>query len=45
MTEAQLILAAMAQHVRLSLVPGHPVEVEPLITLRPRYGMKMIANG
>jgi cytochrome P450 len=43
MTEAQLVLATMAQRVRLSLVHGHPVEFEPLITLRPKFGMKMVA--
>jgi hypothetical protein len=44
MTEAQLVLATMAQRVRLSLVPNHPVDIEPLITLRPKYGMKMVAR-
>jgi cytochrome P450 len=41
MMEAQLILATISQRYRLDLVPGHPVEPEPLITLRPRYGMPM----
>ena len=40
--EAQLILATIIQQVSLELVPGHPVEPEPLVTLRPRYGIKMI---
>jgi hypothetical protein len=22
-------------------VPGHPVELDPLITLRPRHGLRM----
>ncbi len=26
---------------KLKLVPGHRVEPEPLITLRPKYGMRM----
>ena len=39
--EGQLILATIAQRYRLDLVPGHPVMVEPLITLRARYGMRM----
>ncbi len=26
------------------LVPGHPVEPEATLTLRPRYGLKMIAR-
>jgi cytochrome P450 len=42
MTEAMLILATIAQHYRLHLKPGHPVEPQGLITLRPRYGMQMI---
>lgn len=39
--EAILVLAAIAQRWRLRLVPGHPVEVQPVITLRPRHGMLM----
>jgi cytochrome P450 len=41
MMEAQIVLATVAQHVRLDLVPGHPVEAEPLVTLRPRHGIHM----
>jgi cytochrome P450 len=41
MMEAKLILASIVQRYRLRLVPGHNVEPEPLITLRPRYGMAM----
>ncbi len=39
--EGVLILATVAQRWKLSLVPGHRVAVQPLITLRPRYGMQM----
>lgn len=39
--EAQLVLATMWQRVRPRLVPGHPVEPEALVTLRPRHGMRM----
>jgi cytochrome P450 len=39
--EGALILATLAQKWKLSLVPGHPVEAQPLITLRPKYGMRM----
>ena len=39
--EMQLILATTAQHYRLHLVPGHPVEPEALLSLRPRYGLQM----
>ncbi len=35
------MLATVAQKYRLRMVPGHPVEPQPLITLRPRYGVKM----
>jgi len=42
LTEATLILASVAQKYRLRMVPGHPVEPQPLVTLRPRYGMKMM---
>ncbi len=41
MTEAQLILATVAQRFRLELVPGFRVEPQALVTLRPRYGMTM----
>jgi cytochrome P450 len=41
MTEAQLILATIAQRYRLRVVPGHPVEPEPLITLRLKHGLKV----
>jgi cytochrome P450 len=41
MTEAQLVMATVAQRYRLRLAPGHPVELHPLITLRPRHGMRM----
>jgi cytochrome P450 len=40
--EGVLVLAAIAQRWRMRLVPGHRVEMQPLVTLRPKYGMKMI---
>lgn len=39
--EAVLILAALAQRCRLTLEPGQRIEPEPLLTLRPRWGMRM----
>ena len=45
MMEAQLVLASIVQRYRLALVPGHPVELEPLITLRSRTGMRMTATA
>ena len=41
MMEAQLILATIAQSYQLRMVPGHPVEPQLLVTLRPKYGLKM----
>lgn len=43
--EAMLILATVAQRYRLELAPAHPVEPEPLVTLRPKYGMKMLLRN
>jgi cytochrome P450 len=45
MMEAQLILATVLRRVRLSLVPWQRVEPEPLVTLRPRNGMTMMASS
>lgn len=45
MAEAMLILATIAQRYRLRLKPGHPVEPQGLITLRPRYGLRMIPES
>ncbi len=42
--EGVLILATIAQGWRLRLLPGHRVEPQALITLRPRYGMRMVAE-
>jgi len=42
--ESVLLLAMLAQKWTLRLIPGHRVEPEPLITLRPKYGMKMIVE-
>ena len=39
--EGSLILATLAQKYKLRLVPGHRVEPQPLITLRPKFGMQM----
>jgi cytochrome P450 len=39
--EGALVLATIAQRFRMRLVPGHPVELRPTITLRPKYGMRM----
>ena len=41
-TESILLLVTLAQHWTVRLVPGHPVEPQPRLTLRPKYGMKMV---
>jgi len=39
--EAAVVIGTLAQRFRLRLVPGHPVVPEPLVTLRPRHGIRM----
>jgi cytochrome P450 len=41
MLEGQIIASTIAQKFRLELTDPKPVEMEPLITLRPKGGMKM----
>ncbi|WP_017317766.1 cytochrome P450 [Mastigocladopsis repens] len=40
-TEMQLIIAMVSQHLRLKLVPGHPVEMDTRLALRSRHGLPM----
>ena len=42
--EGTLILASIAQRFRLSLVPGQTIVPEPMMTLRPKYGIRMLAR-
>ncbi len=42
--EMILTVAAIAQRWRLRLEPGFPLELLPLISLRPKYGMRMKAE-
>lgn len=39
--EGILALATIGQHWRLELVPGHRVELDQVLNLRPKFGMKM----
>ncbi|MEW5929016.1 MAG: cytochrome P450 [Gemmatimonadota bacterium] len=39
-TEEILVLATLAARWRVRPVPGHPVEPEPMITLRPKHGIR-----
>lgn len=43
--EATLILATIAQNFRLRLIPNHPVVPLASITLRPRYGVRVILES
>jgi cytochrome P450 len=44
-TEAVLVLATLARRWAPALVPGHPIDIRPAITLRPAYGMRMIMTA
>jgi cytochrome P450 len=43
-TEGTLLLATLAQRWRAELAAGQRVAMKPMITLRPRYGMRMIVR-
>jgi cytochrome P450 len=43
--EGVLLLATLGQRWRLRLVPGHRVEFNPLVTLRPKHGMRMTLHS
>jgi cytochrome P450 len=43
--EGVLVLATLARRWTARLVPEHPVETRPLITLRPRFGMRMMLRA
>ncbi len=40
--EGVLVLATIAQRWQMRLAPGHLVEMLPMVTLRPKHGMKMV---
>jgi cytochrome P450 len=44
-TEGVLMLAVMARRWRMESVPGHPVELNPTVTLRPKFGLKMVVHA
>lgn len=45
MMEGELILATIVQRYQLRLCAGHPVEPDPLVTLRHRYGLPMTLHA
>lgn len=44
MIEATLLLATIAQRYKFSLVPEHPIELFPSVTLRPRHGIRAVLH-
>lgn len=44
MMEAQLVLATLVQRVTFELVPGRTIAPEPLITLRPKGGIRVVVR-
>lgn len=41
LVEAVVVIATVAQRYRLHALHGHPIEVEPGVTLRPKHGLLM----
>lgn len=44
-TEGILLLATLARKWKLVLAPGQQIGLKPLITLRPKYGMRMTCQN
>src|SRR5437879_9428678 len=44
MMEATLLLAMIQQRFHLEIVPGHPIEIFASVTLRPKYGIRVIPH-
>jgi cytochrome P450 len=42
--EGTILLAVMARRWRFEPVPGHPIDINPTVTLRPKHGLKMIVR-
>jgi hypothetical protein len=42
MMEATLLLAMIQQKYHLEVVAGHPIEIFASVTLRPKYGIRVI---
>jgi cytochrome P450 len=45
MLEAAIVIGTLAQRFQFRLVPGHPVEPEPLVTLRSRHGIRVTLHA
>jgi cytochrome P450 len=44
MMEATLLLAMIQQRFHLEIVAGHPIEIFASVTLRPKYGIRVIPH-
>jgi cytochrome P450 len=42
--EMVLMAAIMSQRFTFDLVPGHRVELEATLTLRPKHGVKVVVH-
>ena len=45
MMEATLLLSQLAQSWQMRLEPGHVVALQPVMSLRPKHGMRMILKS
>lgn len=45
MMEATLLLTALAQQWQMKLAPNHKVALQPVMSLRPKYGMRMVLKS
>jgi cytochrome P450 len=43
--EMVLMAAIMSQRFTFEVAPGHPVELEATLTLRPKHGLRVIGRG
>ena len=43
-TEMQIVLHHLYKHFKFELVKDHPIELQPLVTLRPKHGIKMLVS-
>ena len=41
LTEGTPATAIIARRWKMKLESGHPIELQPLVTLRPKYGMRI----
>jgi hypothetical protein len=36
-----IVIASIARRWKMRIMSGHPIVLQPLVTLRPKYGMQM----